>query len=94
MRVALVLPEGACRLFTHQARAIRISLVESFGSWATPVPLGGRAFEIKEIYVRSAGELVTKNECIDAKSDYQRQHTSALRKALGPYRAMSKTKSG
>jgi DNA-binding winged helix-turn-helix (wHTH) protein len=30
-----------------------------------PVPIGGRAFEIVEVLVKSAGQLVSKDELID-----------------------------
>ncbi len=30
-----------------------------------PVPIGGRAFEIVEVLVRSAGDLVTKSDLMD-----------------------------
>jgi predicted ATPase/DNA-binding winged helix-turn-helix (wHTH) protein len=65
------------------------------------VPIGGRAFEIIEVLVQSAGELVTKDEVISrvwpgaAVNDNALQvHISAVRKALGPHRALLKTESG
>ena len=58
------------------------------------VPVGARAFEIVEVLVRSAGELVTKDELMSRVwpgaivSDNALQvHISAVRKALGAYRA-------
>src|ERR1700722_3185265 len=65
------------------------------------VPIGGRAFEMIEVLARSAGELVTKDElmtrvwpgAIVGESTLQ-VHISALRKALGPCRALLKTESG
>jgi non-specific serine/threonine protein kinase len=67
----------------------------------SPVPLGARAFEIIEILVGSAGELVSKNELMDriwpgatVNDNALQVHISALRKALGPYRTMLRTESG
>src|ERR1700704_4631389 len=66
-----------------------------------PVPIGGRAFEIIEVLVQSAGELVTKNDLsariwpgaiVEEKT--LQFHISAIRKAFGPDRAMLKTASG
>src|ERR1700704_6757033 len=66
-----------------------------------PVPIGGRAFEIIEVLVRAAGNLVTKNDLMDRVwpgaiigDNTLQVHISAVRKALGPYRAMLKTESG
>src|SRR5271154_3933429 len=66
-----------------------------------PVPIGGRAFEIIEVLVRSAGRLVTKDDLMDrvwpgaiVGDNTLQVHISALRKALGPYRSMLKTESG
>lgn len=67
----------------------------------SPVPVGGRAFEIVEILVQSAGELVRKRELIDriwpdviVNDNALQVHISAVRKALGSHRAMLKTESG
>jgi predicted ATPase/DNA-binding winged helix-turn-helix (wHTH) protein len=67
----------------------------------TPVPIGGRAFEIVEVLVQSAGQLVAKNELIDriwpgaiVNDNTLQVHISAVRKALGSQRAMLKTESG
>jgi non-specific serine/threonine protein kinase len=64
-------------------------------------PLGGRAFQIVEILVESAGELITKNalmECIWPGAVFSDNrlavHAAALRKALGPYRDFLKTEAG
>ena len=66
----------------------------------TPVPVGGRAFEIMEVLAQSAGELVTKDELMDriwpgaiVMENTLRVHTAAVRKALGPYRGLLKTES-
>jgi predicted ATPase/DNA-binding winged helix-turn-helix (wHTH) protein len=65
------------------------------------VPIGGRAFEIIEILVLSAGELVTKDELMSrvwpgaAVNDNALQvYISAVRKALGPHRTLLRTESG
>ena len=66
-----------------------------------PVPLGGRAFEIVEVLARSPGELVTKDELISriwpgasVLENTLQVHATAIRKALGPYRALLKTEAG
>jgi DNA-binding winged helix-turn-helix (wHTH) protein len=65
------------------------------------VPLGGRAFEIIEVLIKSVGELVTKDELLSriwpgatVEENTLQVHISALRKALGPDRGMLKTISG
>src|SRR3984893_13073052 len=54
-----------------------------------PVPIGGRAFEIIEVLVQSAGELVTKNDLSAriwpgaiVEDNTLQFHISAIRKAL------------
>src|SRR5207253_11481166 len=66
-----------------------------------PIPIGGRAFEIIEVLVRSAGELVTKNELMArvwpgaiVEDNTLQFHISAIRKALGPDRGILRTASG
>jgi predicted ATPase/DNA-binding winged helix-turn-helix (wHTH) protein len=66
-----------------------------------PVPIGGRAFEIVEVLVQSAGELIDKSELMSrvwsgaAVEDNALQfHISAIRRALGPNRGILKTVSG
>src|SRR3981189_2338890 len=66
-----------------------------------PVPIGGRAFEIVEILVESAGELVTKNDLMGrvwpgaiVEENTLQVHIYAIRKALGSDRGMLKTASG
>lgn len=66
-----------------------------------PVPLGGRAFEIIEVLIKSVGELVTKDELLSqiwpgaiVEENTLQVHISALRKALGPDRGLLKTISG
>jgi predicted ATPase/DNA-binding winged helix-turn-helix (wHTH) protein len=70
-------------------------------SRGVPVPLGGRAFEIIEVLVRSAGELVNKSELMSrvwpgatVEDNALQFHISAIRKALGPDRGILKTVSG
>jgi predicted ATPase/DNA-binding winged helix-turn-helix (wHTH) protein len=66
-----------------------------------PVPLGGRAFEIVTVLVQSATTLVTKDRMMErvwpgatVGEGTLHVHISAVRKALGPDRAMLKTVSG
>jgi predicted ATPase/DNA-binding winged helix-turn-helix (wHTH) protein len=66
-----------------------------------PVPLGGRAFEVVTVLVQSASEFVTKDDLMDrvwpgatVGEGTIHVHISAVRKALGPDRAMLKTASG
>src|SRR4030081_1252091 len=66
-----------------------------------PVPIGGRAFEIIEVLLQSAGELVTKNDLMGrvwpgaiVEDNTLQFHISAIRKALGPDRGILKTASG
>jgi predicted ATPase/DNA-binding winged helix-turn-helix (wHTH) protein len=66
-----------------------------------PAPIGGRAFEIVELLVRSAGDLVTKDELMETVwpgaivlDNTLQVHIAAVRRALGPYRTLLKTESG
>ena len=66
-----------------------------------PAPVGGRAFEIMELLVRSAGELVTKNELMErvwpgaiVLDNTIQVHIASVRRALGSYKALLKTESG
>ncbi len=66
-----------------------------------PIPIGGRAFEIIEVLVQSAGELVTKNDLSArvwpgaiVEDNTLQFHISAIRKALGSDRGILKTASG
>jgi predicted ATPase/DNA-binding winged helix-turn-helix (wHTH) protein len=65
------------------------------------VPLGSRAFDVVETLVRCAGDLVTKDRLLTqvwpgalVEENTLQVHISAVRKALGPHRAMLKTESG
>src|SRR5579862_5379152 len=67
----------------------------------SPVPIGGRAFEIIEVLAQSAGELVSKDELIKriwpgaiVTDNTLQVHAAAIRKALGPYRNLLKTEPG
>ena len=66
-----------------------------------PVPIGGRSFEILEVLLQAANELVTKDNLIGrvwpgaiVDENTLQVHISALRKAFGSDRGMLKTKSG
>ncbi len=66
-----------------------------------PVPIGARAFEIIEVLVQSANELVSKYELMDriwpgaaVEENTLQVHISAIRKALGQDRSMLMTESG
>jgi predicted ATPase/DNA-binding winged helix-turn-helix (wHTH) protein len=66
-----------------------------------PVPISGRAFDIVEVLVQSAGELVTRDDLSTrvwpgaiVEENTLQVHISAIRKALGPDREMLKTVSG
>src|SRR5580698_3014112 len=91
-RIRLVHASGACEIDLAR-RELRV-----LGS---PVPMGGRAFEIVEVLARSAGELVTKDELMNrvwpgavVMDNTLQVHAMAVRKALGPYRDLLKTESG
>jgi predicted ATPase/DNA-binding winged helix-turn-helix (wHTH) protein len=89
------------------------NLVFEYGQWqidlgrrellsdGVAVPIGARAFEIIELLVQSANELVTKNDILSGVwpgaivgENTLQVHIYAIRKALGPDRAMLKTASG
>ena len=67
----------------------------------TVVPMGTRAFDILQVLVQAAGELVTKGDLMDriwagaiVGDNALQVHISAVRKALGPLRVLLKTESG
>ena len=67
----------------------------------SPVPVGGRAFEIIGLLAQSAGRLITKDELMNrvwpgtfVGENTLQVHAVAIRKALGPYRTLLKTESG
>ncbi len=91
----------------------RPNLVYEFGQWqihlgrrellscGVPVPIGARAFEVMEVLVRSANEMITKDALMDriwpgavVGENTLHVHISAIRQALGQDRAMLKTASG
>src|SRR6184192_1867319 len=97
----------------QRVRAQSRGLVYELGEWevglarrelracGVPVPIGGRAFEIIEVLVQSAGELVTKNDLSArvwpgaiVEDNTLQFHVSAIRKALGSDRGILKTASG
>jgi len=87
-----VYASGECEIDLAR-RELRIS--------GSPVPVGGRAFEVIEVLAESAGELVTKDELMDRiwpgaiiMENTLHVHTAAVRKALGPHRGLLKTVSG
>jgi predicted ATPase/DNA-binding winged helix-turn-helix (wHTH) protein len=66
-----------------------------------PVPIGTRAFDLFEVLVRSAGDLVTKDELMSrvwsgaiVEESTLQVHISAIRKALGKDRGLLKTAFG
>ena len=66
-----------------------------------PVPLGGRAFDIVEVLIQSAGEIVTKDDLmsrvwpdVTVGDNTLQVHVWAVRKALGADRWMLKTTTG
>jgi predicted ATPase/DNA-binding winged helix-turn-helix (wHTH) protein len=66
-----------------------------------PVPIGGRAFDILEVLVQSAGELVTRDDLSTrvwpgaiVEDNTLQFHISAIRKALGSDRGILETLSG
>src|ERR1700682_590741 len=96
-----------------RVRAQDRQLVYELGEWevdlarrdlrarGVPVPIGGRAFEIIEVLVQSAGELVTKNDLSAriwpgaiVEDNTLQVPISAIRQALGSDRGILKTASG
>jgi predicted ATPase/DNA-binding winged helix-turn-helix (wHTH) protein len=64
----------------------------------SPVPIGGRAFDFMEVLVRSAGELVSKDELMDqlwpgavVTENALQVLAGSVRRALGPYRELLRT---
>jgi predicted ATPase/DNA-binding winged helix-turn-helix (wHTH) protein len=65
------------------------------------VPMGRRTFEFMEVLVEGMGQLVTKDELIHriwpgaiVMENTLQVHAGAIRKALGPYRALLRTETG
>ena len=92
------MPEESIRL-VHASGECEIDLARrELRVLGSPVPVGGRAFEIIEVLARSAGELVTKNQLMDrvwpgaiVTESTLHVHAAAIRKALGPKRSLLKT---
>ena len=93
--------------------AVQGSLAYQSGAWeidlarrelrsrGQPVPLGGRAFDIVEALIQSAGEVVTKDDLmshvwpdVTVGDNTLQVHVWAVRKALGADRWMLKTTTG
>ena len=91
----------------------RMSFVYTAGRWQAdpyrrelrsdglPVPIGMRAFEIIEVLIKSAGQVVSKDDLMRAvwpgaivEDATLWVHISAIRRALGPDRSMLMTVSG
>src|SRR5215468_10542695 len=95
------MPEGKSIRIIYASGECEIDLArKELRVLGTPVPLGGRAFEIIEVLARSAGELVTKDELVNrvwpgaiVMENTLQVHAGAVRKALGPYRGFLKTES-
>ncbi len=86
-----VYASGECEIDLGR-RELRIS--------GSRVPIGGRTFEIIDVLVDSAGELVTKDELMNriwpgaiVLENTLQVHVAAVRKALGPYRSLLRTES-
>ena len=93
-------PSGPQPVYTYDAWEVDIGRRE-LRCKGLPVALSGRAFDLLEVLVRSAGELVQKDELMAAvwpgiivEENTLQSHISALRKALGADREILKTSSG
>jgi DNA-binding winged helix-turn-helix (wHTH) protein len=105
--------EPGCGIVIALPSARGQNLVYEYGPWqidlgrrelrldGVAVPIGARAFEIMQILVQSANELVTKNDILSGVwpgaivgENTIQVHISAIRKALGSDRAILKTTSG
>lgn len=90
------------RLLLHETGRWELDLDRrELRSGGASVPIGSRAFEIVETLVRSAGELVTKDEIMASvwpgsivEENTLQVHVSAVRKALGSDRTLLRTTSG
>lgn len=95
------MPEDSIRL-VHTSGECEIDLTRrELRILGSPVPVGGRAFEIIELLARSVGELVTKGELMNhiwpsaiVMENTLHVHVAAIRKALGPHRYLLKTEQG
>lgn len=110
---SLQIPHIGCGIVNAVLSASGQNLVFEYGQWqidlgrrellsnGVAVPIGARAFEIIELLVQSANQLVTKNDLMDriwpgatVGENTLQVHISAIRKALGPDRAILATASG
>jgi DNA-binding winged helix-turn-helix (wHTH) protein len=95
------MPDLSIRL-VHAAGECEIDLARrELRVLGSPVPLGGRAFEIVAVLAQSVGELVTKDELMSriwpgaiVMDNTLHVHATAIRKALGPNRNLLKTEPG
>ncbi len=95
------MPDESIRL-VHASGECEIDLARrELRVLGSPVPVGGRAFEVIEVLAQSAGEIVTKDELMSriwpgaiVTDNTLHVHAMAVRKALGPYRTLLKTESG
>jgi predicted ATPase/DNA-binding winged helix-turn-helix (wHTH) protein len=91
-----------CRRLVYESGEWEIDLARrELRARGASVPIGGRAFDIIEVLVRSAGELVTKHDLTNrvwsgaiVEDNTLQFHISAIRKALGPDRELLRTASG
>jgi len=88
----LIYASGECEIDLAR-REIRIG--------GSPVPVGGRAFDVVEVLAQAAGELVSKDDLISrvwpgavVLENTLQVHAAAIRKALGRHRELLKTESG
>jgi predicted ATPase/DNA-binding winged helix-turn-helix (wHTH) protein len=91
-RVRLVYASDECEIDSAR-RELRVR--------GSVVLIGGRAFQFLEVLAQSAGDLITKDELLNSiwpgaivLENTLAVHAMAVRKALGPYRALLKTESG
>src|SRR5260370_39422727 len=90
------------RRLVHESGEWEIDLARrELRARGAPVPIGCRAFDVIEVLVRSAGELVTKHDLTSrvwpgaiVEDNALQFHISAIRKALGPDRELLRTASG
>ena len=97
---ALPSARGQDLIFQHGQWQIDLGRRELLSN-GVAAAIGARAFEIIEVLLQSANELVTKNDIMNGiwpgaivGENTLQVHISAIRKALGPDRALLKTVSG
>jgi non-specific serine/threonine protein kinase len=90
---------GQTEPFVFESRGWEVNLAKrELRANGVAVPIGSRAFEVIETLVKSAGQLVTKDDIMAhvwpgaiVEDNTVQVHISAIRKALGSDRAMLKT---